>query len=203
MGPGKGGTDGMIRKAMQACAAAQRPAVAGRNPGTLWVGVRYGFLFLWVSLMLGGCGIGSSAPSHPARVTLGATRQVIDARWDVDPTSAVCTPENLELTCRYVYRGARIIVAYDQRHVAEYIQVGVAPARTFDEWGFLVGLVPSGWHRVSCRDIVHSSGGGKAHACIYRLRRDIIVARFYQPLAAAYGGVVTYDYAGYADIQRP
>jgi hypothetical protein len=126
----------------------------------------------------------------------------MDASWSVDPHSEACVPESLELTCWYLYRGARITVAFNQQRTADQIQMSAMPSRSFDSWHFLLGMLPRGAQQRSCREVAGSSGGGTAHACLYHLRQDIVVAYFPKALDPNYGGIITYDYAGYRDIEK-
>jgi hypothetical protein len=126
----------------------------------------------------------------------------MDKGWVPLRASGSCTPENLALTCIYLYRGVLITVAFDQHLVAREIRVAAVHRRGFNLFRFETAFVPQGYHRVSCRDVAKSEGGGTAHACIYHKKNDIIVAYFYHPADPSFGGEVVYDFAGYRDVQQ-
>jgi hypothetical protein len=126
----------------------------------------------------------------------------MDKAWVPLRRSGNCTPENLALTCLYLYRGVLITVAFDRHLVAQEIRVPVVHQRGFNMFRFETAFVPKGYRRVSCRDVPKSEGGGTAHACIYHKKNDIIVVYFYHPADPAFDGEVIYDFAGYRDVQQ-
>ena len=150
------------------------------------------------AVLLGGCSTSESSP----HVGLSAQRGTIDKAWRRDPHAAVCIPENLALTCHYVYKGMHIVVAYASNGHAEQISVSQWPHHRTKEWAFLKTTVPSGAHLVGCKDLNHSMAGGPAHACIYRLKRSVIVAYFPHPNDPTFAALVAYDYASYQDIKE-
>ncbi|MGI8827355.1 MAG: hypothetical protein ACR2JC_17275 [Chloroflexota bacterium] len=158
------------------------------------------FALLAISLLLSACG--SKTSGARAAPTLGSSHKAIDAAWNAGNGSAECKQENLAVSCTYVYRGIHVVVTYDQRHFAEQFQTDGSRHRGIDIWTFLNGLVPHASRRLSCRYVPHSTGGGTAHACLYRQKkRDMIVAYFLHPADEDYGGLVTYDFEEYKDIQ--
>lgn len=132
---------------------------------------------------------------------LGATESVVNAAWTRESRGGGCKRENLALTCSYVYRGVHIAVSFDQKHHAVQFQTDGRQHRSFDMWHFLNTLVPAGSKLRGCRFVPHSIEGGTAHACLYHLKQDIIVAYFPHPTDTDFGGLVTYDYEEYKDIQ--
>lgn len=144
-------------------------------------------------------GLSRSSP-HPA-VALGALEKTINARWDVDPTSAACAPEILDITCHYLYRGVQVTVSFNQHGRAEQIITDGKPHSSVAVWSFLLSLVPAGSRQLSCRFVSPSSGGGTAHACLYQGPSAVIVAYFPHPHDPDFGGIVTSDYAAYRDIE--
>src|SRR5205807_494234 len=68
-----------------------------------------------------------------------------------------------------------------------------SPHARLDMWSFLMGMVPSGSPTISCKDIAHSNGGGKAHVCLYRGKRAVLVAHYLHPNDPGYGGLVGYE----------
>ncbi|MBV9282134.1 MAG: hypothetical protein JOZ41_18800 [Chloroflexi bacterium] len=163
--------------------------------GRFWVG---GLLCV---ALCAGCGSSAGGKPSPAWPVLGASERSVDAAWS-GGRAPDCRQENLELTCRYFYEGVRVAVSFDQHRLAEQFQTAVVTGGSIDLWRFLTSLVPRGSRRLSCRSVPHSSGGGTARACLYRFKRDMIVAYFPHPADQDDGGLVTYDFEEYKDIEQ-
>jgi len=145
-----------------------------------------------------GCGGGSSSMPRPV---LGSSEKSITAAWGSADHVVDCGQENLETVCRYLYRGVHIAVAFDQHLLAERFQTDGKPHPSVNMWQLLNSMIPGNARRISCRSVAHSSGGGMARACLYRSKVDMIVAYFPHPSETDFGGVVSFDFEEYKDIQ--
>ncbi|GAC1323023.1 MAG: hypothetical protein NVS2B16_06780 [Chloroflexota bacterium] len=153
----------------------------------------------WIVLLM--VSINAGTATAGTMPSLGMAQKQIDAAWTRDGKSGACRRENLALSCHYLYRGIRIVATFNDHHTAEQFQTDGKTHRNVDVWRFLNLLVPRGSRLLGCRFVRHSTGGGTAHACLYHLTRNMIVAYFPHPADTDFGGLVTYDYEEYKDIQ--
>ncbi len=132
---------------------------------------------------------------------LGTLKTTLDRLWKRDP--GYKRPCGLGI-CEYVTGGIRISVGFDAQtgtRASDFITYGYKSPGAHKYWAFLVGLVPRGAKKSTCKMIPKTGGAnGPAYACMYRQgKHNILVAQYLRPTDPATSGETKMD-ATFDDI---
>lgn len=130
-------------------------------------------------------------PHQSGHPRIGSSRSVVASTWAYDPLYGA--PECKSTMCNYVSGPVHLLVNFNSNSVVTDIQMYQYPDPGQSKyWHMLLGFLPAGATKQSCRRFTHTSGlSGPARACRYRWQgHTILVAQWLRENPLTRGGWV-------------